>query len=77
MSRKFPRPGVHRALSLRFSAPISKSMAQALLAAFEGRDENDPLLLESREFGLWVIDESSGTRMFIGSTSEAAKNAKH
>jgi len=52
-------------------------MAQALLAAFEGRDENDPLLLESREFGLWVIDESSGTRMFIGSTSEAAKNAKH
>lgn len=77
MSHKLPQLGVHQRLALRFSAPMSKSMAEMLLAAFEGRSEDETLTLESREFGLWVVDEATGVRMFIGSTDRATEDVDH
>ncbi|SMP00117.1 hypothetical protein [Paracoccus laeviglucosivorans] len=59
--------GLHRNLELKFQAEISLSMAQALLQAFEGRSEEQTLILESRDFGLWLLDQKTGIRMCLGS----------
>ncbi|WP_041528087.1 hypothetical protein [Paracoccus aminophilus] len=77
MTRKILQPGVHSDLPLVFRAPMSKSMAEMLLAAFDGRAEAEHLVLESREFGLWIVDENTGVRMFIGSTTKESKHAEH
>lgn len=61
--------GLHQHLDLNFEAEISLSMAQQLMSAFEGRTEEQTLVLESRSFGLWVRDKKTGLRMCIGSAS--------
>jgi len=59
--------GLHRNLALKFETEITLSMAQALLRAFEGRSEEQTLTLESRDFGLWLLDKNTGVRMCLGS----------
>lgn len=74
MPRNQLQAGLHNGLGLVFRADISRSMAEMLVAAFDGRTEDEPLVLESREFGLWAVDERSGARMFIGAIN--ANDAK-
>lgn len=71
------KSGTYAALDLSFQARVSRSMASNLMAAFEGRSESDCLILESRDFGLWVVDPGSGGRMFIGSTTVRNNDVKH
>ena len=53
-------------------------MAKNLLAAFEGMPEGSVLTLEIREFGLWVVCEETGIRLFLGSMQPPAGAApKH
>lgn len=48
---------------------FTKSMAATLMAAFDGRSEEQGLVLEVRDFGVWVVDRTTNTRQFIGAAT--------
>lgn len=69
MNKKSQSAGRHTDLGLKAQATVTKSMAESLLAAFAERTEEEVLILEVRDFGLWVVDPVSGRRLFVGSST--------
>lgn len=58
-----------KAPKLLAEAAFTKSMAATLMAAFEGRTEEQGLVLEVRDFGVWVVDRATNRRQFIGAAA--------
>lgn len=46
---------------------FSRDMAENLLLAFSGTEQDDVRQVEIREFGVWVVEPVSGMRQFVGS----------
>lgn len=60
------RVGLHTGLNLHAKAKFTRDMAETLLGTFSGLSDDAVVIVQVRDFGLWIENEGMGVPLFLG-----------